>query len=75
MADAAVLARFAAPPSRKTWGQLLFRSIRTRRTPLCTPIFENWLAGTAVTAKNDNENERPACPERERGGALIRNLN
>ena len=32
-------------------------------TPLCTRIFENGSYRTAVTAKNDNGNTRPACPE------------
>ena len=36
-------------------------------TPLCTRIFENRFYRTAVTAKNDNGNARPACPEGRTG--------
>ena len=47
----------------KTRGAALFRNVRTRRTPLCTLIFEIGSYGTAVTTKNDNGNGRPACPK------------
>ena len=41
----------------KRRGQPLFRVPWMPRTPLCTPIFENWFSRTAVTAKNDNGND------------------
>ena len=46
----------------KYLGALLFRVIRTRRTPLYTPIFESRVYRTTVTAKNDNGNGRPPRP-------------
>ena len=55
------------PPSRKnTWGSCYFAISWTLWTPLCTRIFGNRFYGTAVTAKNDNGNERPLRPRTNR---------
>ena len=55
------------PPSRKnTWGSCYFAISWTLWTPLCTQIFENGFYGTTVTAKNDNEIERPSRPRTNR---------
>ena len=72
MAGAAMLPGLVPQPPRlaKHGGRRYFAAFWTRWTPwtpLCTQIFENWVYGTAVTAKNHNGNARPACPEGSTG--------